>query len=169
VDDVIFQGLEPKKFMAMISMVYTLKEGSVQEPEHYLGADIWKHELSGGHISWALLSDTYVKRAVEEVEREMALVGQVLKKKVVSLLALGYCPELDASPELDEKQSSYYASLTGVLRWIIELGRIDIIVEVGLLSRFQACPCKGHLDQMFHVFAYLKKYNHVCKYFSSQI
>jgi hypothetical protein len=50
-------------------------------------------------------------------------------------------------------------SLMGVLRWIIELGRVDIIVEVGLLSRFQACPREGHLEQMFHVFAYLKKYD----------
>jgi hypothetical protein len=47
----------------------------------------------------------------------------------------------------------------GVLRWIIELGRVDIIVEVGLLSRFQASPREGHLEQLFHVFAYLKKYN----------
>jgi hypothetical protein len=69
----------------------------------------------------------------------LALVGKMLKKKVVSPLASGYCPELDALPELDEKRSSYYASLMGVLRWTIELGRIDISVEVGLLLRFQVC------------------------------
>ena len=158
VDDVIYQGLDPKKFMSMLSMVYTLKEGSVKEPENYLGADIRKHELSGGKMAWALSSDTYVKRAVEEVERELELIGQALKKKVVTPIASGYRPEFDASPELDERRSSYYASLMGVLRWIIELGRIDIIVEVGLLARFQACPREGHLEQMFHIFAYLKKY-----------
>ena len=129
----------------MLSVVYTLKDGSVKEPDHYLGADIRKYELSGGNIAWALSSDTYVKRAVEEVERELEQVGQVLKKKVVSPLASGYRPELDASPELNERRASYYASLMGVLRWIIELGRVDIIVEVGLLSRFQACPREGHL------------------------
>jgi hypothetical protein len=82
--------------MAMLSVVYTLKDGSVKEPDHYLGADIRKYELSGGNIAWALSSDTYVKRAVEEVERELEQVGQVLKKKVVSPLASGYRPELDA-------------------------------------------------------------------------
>ena len=45
------------------------------------------------------------------------------------------------------------------MHWCIELGRIDIVVEVGLLARFQACPRKGHLEQLFHVFAYLKKYH----------
>jgi Reverse transcriptase (RNA-dependent DNA polymerase) len=159
VDDVIFQGLDPKNFMSMLSTVYTLKEGSVKEPDNYLGADIRKHALSGGDMAWALSSDTYVKRAVEELERELELAGQSLKKKVLTLLASGYRPELDGSPELDERRSSYYASLMGVLRWCIELGRIDIIVEAGLLSRFQACPREGHLEQMFHVFAYLKKYD----------
>jgi hypothetical protein len=86
-------------------------------------------------------------------------VGKQLKKKVVSPLASGYRPELDASPELDENRASYFASLMGVLRWCIELGRIDIIVEVNLLARFQACPREGHLEQMFHLFAYLKRYN----------
>jgi hypothetical protein len=65
VDDVLFQGLDPKKFMAMLSTVYTLKDGSVKEPDHYLGADIRKHELSGGNVAWALSLDTYIKRAVD--------------------------------------------------------------------------------------------------------
>jgi hypothetical protein len=83
----------------------------------------------------------------------------MLKKSVTTPFASGYRPELDAMPELDEKLSSYYSSLMGVLRWCIELGRIDIVVEVNLLARFQACPRRGHLEQLFHVFAFLKKYN----------
>lgn len=60
VDDVLFHGLDPKKFMAMLSTVYTLNDRSVKEPDHYFGADIRKYELSGGNIAWALSSDTYV-------------------------------------------------------------------------------------------------------------
>jgi hypothetical protein len=33
------------------------------------------------------------------------------------------------------------------------------MVEAGLLARFQAAPREGHLDLLFHIFAYLKKYN----------
>ena len=160
VDDVVYEGLEADKFMDYLRSVYTLKDGSVKEPDYYLGADVRIHELASGEKAWALSSDTYVKRAIEEVERELSYVGKQLKKKVTSPFASNYRPELDATPELDEKRASYYASLMGVLRWCIELGRIDIIVEVGLLARFQACPREGHLDQLFHVFAYLKKYNH---------
>jgi hypothetical protein len=159
VDDCIFQGLDPKGFMDYLRTAYTLKDGSVQQPETYLGADVKIHQLADGKTAWAISSDTYVKRAVTEVERELSYVGKQLKKKVVSPLASGYRPELDSTPELDERRASYYASLMGVLRWCIELGRIDIIVEVGLLARFQANPRQGHLEQMFHVFAYLKRYN----------
>ena len=156
VDDSLVASLEPQKFMDRLSANYTLKEGSVKVPETYLGADIRLHELPNGDKAWALSSDTYVRRAIEEVERELGFVGKVLKKNVKSPFCCNYRPELDQSPELNEGQSSYYQSLMGVLRWCIELGRIDIMVEVGLLARFQAAPRAGHLAQAFHVFAYLK-------------
>ena len=33
------------------------------------------------------------------------------------------------------------------------------MVEAGLLSRFQAAPREGHLEQMFHIMAYLNNHN----------
>jgi hypothetical protein len=42
---------------------------------------------------------------------------------------------------------------------IVELGRIDIIVPVSLLSRYLVSPREGHLQQAFHIFAYLKQFN----------
>jgi len=44
-----------------------------------------------------------------------------------------------------------------VLRWCVELGRIDIITEASELSSFLMLPRKGHLDAVFHVFNYLEK------------
>jgi hypothetical protein len=64
---------------------YTLKDGTVQEPlETYLGADVRRHELADGQKAWAISSDTYVQRAVKEVERELAKNGKQLKRKVIS-------------------------------------------------------------------------------------
>jgi hypothetical protein len=42
--------------------------------------------------------------------------------------------------------------LIGILRWIIELERIDIMVAVSMLSSYCMQPRTGHLDQVFHVF-----------------
>jgi hypothetical protein len=43
------------------------------------------------------------------------------------------------------------------LHWIVELGRIDIITEVSCLASHLALPRRGHLEALFHLFAYLKK------------
>jgi hypothetical protein len=46
----------------------------------------------------------------------------------------------------------------GILRWSVELGRIDIMVEVAMLSHHLALPRTGHLEQALHVFLYMNKY-----------
>ena len=46
--------------------------------------------------------------------------------------------------------------MTGILRWTIELGRIDIYTEISLMSRYLAGPRIGHLVQVLHIFSFLK-------------
>ena len=70
----------------------------------------------------------------------------------------GYCPEIDITPELGEADTEYFHSLIGVLRWIVELGRVDINVEASMLSSHLAIPREGHTQELLHVFAYLKKH-----------
>jgi hypothetical protein len=45
----------------------------------------------------------------------------------------------------------------GGLRWAVELGRIDMCTKVLLLSHHLALPCIGHLETVYHIFAYLQK------------
>jgi hypothetical protein len=47
-------------------------------------------------------------------------------------------------------------SLIGILRWAVELGRLDIYIDVTLLSSFMAQPHIGHMEQVLHIFSYLK-------------
>ena len=50
--------------------------------------------------------------------------------------------------------------MIGVLRWIVELGRINIQHEVSLLSQYLVQPREGHLSQTCNIFRYLKgRYN----------
>ena len=53
---------------------------------------------------------------------------------------------------------SRYQQLIGILRWSCKLGRLDILLEVSLLSAFSAAPREGHLDAVYHMFAYLRKH-----------
>ena len=42
---------------------------------------------------------------------------------------------------------------------MVELGRIDIITEVSLLASHLALPRQGHLEAIFHMYAYLKTHH----------
>ena len=46
--------------------------------------------------------------------------------------------------------------MIGILRWMIELSRIDIYMEVSLMSRYLVGPRTGHLLQVLHIFSFLK-------------
>jgi hypothetical protein len=68
-----------------------------------------------------------------------------------------YCPELDLSEPLDPECSSFYQHLIGVMRWMVELGGIDIATEVSLLSSHLAYPCEGHIETALHIMSYLSQ------------
>ena len=63
-----------------------------------------------------------------------------------------YWPGLDVAPELSTELASYYQSLIGVLRWIVELSSMGICLEVSLLSSHLALPREGHFEQVLQVF-----------------
>jgi hypothetical protein len=42
---------------------------------------------------------------------------------------------------------------------MVEMGRVDICCEVSMLSSFVAMPREGHLQQLYHIFAYLKRHH----------
>jgi hypothetical protein len=73
-------------------------------------------------------------------------------------LRVGYRPEDDVSPSLNQDDTTYYRELVGVLRWAIELGQIDNSCKVAMLTSHLALPCEGHLQQVLHSFGYLKQY-----------
>ena len=60
---------------------------------------------------------------------------------------------------MDSKRQNYYQGFIGVLRWICKLGRLDIIMPLSLMPWYLAQAREGHLNQLFHIFAYLKTFN----------
>ena len=43
-----------------------------------------------------------------------------------------------------------------MLRWAVELGRVDILLVTALMSIHLALPLRGHWEQLYHIFGYLK-------------
>jgi hypothetical protein len=165
VDDILTISHAPRGILEVIAQQVTLKPGSIEEPKNYLGANISKCMIFDGNGQvpmkqvWTMSAQEYNKRTIEEVERELKFNNQFLPKKVETPLSSGYRPELDFSSELPAHQVNYFQGLIGILQWIVELGRIDIIIPVSLLSRYLVSPREGHLQQAFWIFAYLKQFN----------
>ena len=55
-------------------------------------------------------------------------------------MSYDYIPELDATEELQSDEVNYYQELIGILHWATEIGRVDILHEVSILSEYQVNP-----------------------------
>ena len=138
---------------------WVLKPESIGPPSQYLGGKLRLVTLANGVEAWAFGSHQYVQSAVKNVYDHLAKKGMKLPYSAPNPLSTDYRPEIDVTPELGEADASYYHCLIGVLRWIVELGRVDIDVEVSMMSSHLALPREGHLKELYHIFAYLKAHS----------
>ena len=139
---------------------FSMKESSIGPPNIYLGGNVRKVQLENGVSAWSFSSRKYVQAAVKNVEKYLEETGgPKLMGRANTPISTSYRPELDTSPELNPSRAAYYMSLIGILRWMVELGRVDICLEVSMMSSHMAMPREGHLEQVFHIFSYLKKYH----------
>ena len=69
---------------------------------------------------------------------------------------LKYKPEMDTSDFCTPDQHQFYQHMIGIMRWMIDIGRLYITTEVSLISCYLIQPRKGHLIQVLHMFSYLK-------------
>lgn len=161
-DDLLVLSQNPKDILNAMDQHYLLKEGSIGSPTQYLGAQVGEYRLSDdpGKKRWFMSSEKYVKEAIRNVRLWLEERNGVLKStKTTCVLPSGYRPEVDVSEYCDSERANYYQQQIGVLRWAVELGRIDIACEVSMLAAFSAAPRVGHFNSMLHVFSYLRQHD----------
>jgi hypothetical protein len=157
-DDLLVVGMDPTEVLNKIDQHFKIKKGSMGVPTKYLGADIGTYLCKNGTTAWYMGSDSYVKAALQNVEAWLTKRGDHLKTTVACVFPSGWKPELDVTDLLGDEDASYYQQQIGVLRWMVELGRIDILTEVSMLAAYSGAPRAGHMAAVLHLFAYLKKH-----------
>jgi hypothetical protein len=151
-DDALAIGANAEPILRKeIGKYFELKESSIGPPKSYLGGHLSLVELDNGVKAWAFSSSQYVKAAVQNVEE--FIVKDETKRwkpptKTETPLRTCCRPELDVTPELNPSEAAHYQSLIGILRWIVELGRVDICLEVSMMSSYLILPREGHLEQL---------------------
>lgn len=106
----------------------------------YLGGKLCEVELENGQQCLAFGSKQYVESAAQNIIDYHNERAQSLPVKASSPMSYRYCPEIDTTPGLRPADTSYCHSLISVLRWILELGRLDINIEVSMMSSYCAIP-----------------------------
>jgi hypothetical protein len=149
-----------KAIVRVLKSIYCLKDDEVGAPKTYLGAQVKQMHLPQDKtvLQWGLSPKQYIENALKNVEGKLSEIGQKLHSKKYANVPIqnGYRPELDYSPLLSPGTANFYQQLIGMLRWTVELGRIDIHLAVTLLSSYMMQPREGHLIEVLRFFSYLK-------------
>ena len=167
VDDILCISHDPNKTMKLIQAKFKIKDDKMEAPDNYLGATITRMDNVDGDQCWAMSSDQYCAALVTNVEDELMKKGLKLPSKCVTPTSNGYRPEMDCTPELKAAGVQRFQEIIGSLRWAIELGRVDILLETSLLSKHLALPREGHLEQAIHIVGYLKSHKKLRLMFDS--
>ena len=157
VDDILSISADPTDSLRGLQSTFKLKDDKIEVPEIYLGAELGRMQVDG-QWCWTMSAEKYVSASVKNVEDALAKKGLRLPSKCYTPLPVDYKPELDVSAELKSDGVQYYQELIGVLRWAVEIGRVDILLEASLMSAHLALPRVGHLEALYRMFGYLKQH-----------
>jgi hypothetical protein len=144
------------------------KNDKIEVPEHYLGAPLQIKELNGKNM-WTMTSVDYVKAAIATVEESLKGTVWKIPTNAPTPMVTSYLPELDVTEELDAQGVQKYQEMIGMLRWATEIGRVDILLEIALLSQYQASPRQGHMEQLLRIFGFMKKNPKLTIYFNPEL
>ena len=157
VDDILVIMDNPEEFLREeLGRRFTIKEKSIGPPSQYLGNKVLEVDLSNGTRCWAFGLSQYVQNAVNNVDDYLQKKGEKPLHRCKSPWPSNYRPEIDTTPELTPHDASYFQSLIGIMRWIVELGRADLVMETSALASMMALPREGHLKALLQIFAFLK-------------
>ena len=157
VDDLLIFSHDPTYFCSRLVEIYKLKEG-FNKPTTFLGSEVPSFEGRHGEICWGLSSRNYISRVIKELEERLKSRHMFLYSHV-SPMDQDYHPELDNSNPLSDNDAVWFQALVGILRWLVEIGRMDISNPVSLLSSYLACPKEGHFLAILRIFGYLKRHS----------
>ena len=157
VDDILAISMDAKGVLETLkSENIKFKNDKIEVPEMYLGAKLQLKELNG-YKMWAVGSVDYLNAAIKTVEGTIKKRRWRLPTRATTPMTKSYYPELDATPELLPDDVTLYQEIIGMMRWATEIGRVDILHEISLLSQYQASLRDGHLEELLRVIAYLKR------------
>eukprot|EP00934_Nitzschia_sp_Nitz4_P002319 Nitzschia sp. Nitz4//scaffold471_size5685//193//5616//NITZ4_009210-RA/size5685-processed-gene-0.1-mRNA-1//1//CDS//3329552692//2319//frame0 len=159
VDDCLIVSENPGQIINCLKHEFGYLLKDVGPPNRYLGATTGQRKLDNGQTAWYMSASLYLGKAIKEIEETRGNLSKMFSRQHLDTpLPPNYHPELDDSKFLDDDERQLYQSYIGIIRWAVELGRIDLAHAAGLMARFAATPREGHMVQVIRILAYTKKH-----------
>ena len=164
VDDLIHVSEDPSILMKDLQDEHNYRLKDIMEPDRYLGAKFGKYTLPDGTITYYMSAELYLEKAIPVIEERFGgkLTSMFRTSRYSTPAPSDFHPELDTTDFMDADGTNLYQSYIGILRWAVELGRIDVAHFASVMSKFSALPREGHLAALIRGFAYLKTNIHYC-------
>ena len=156
VDDVLSISKDPSKITDCLKSTFKLKDDKVDAPDIHLGAELSQIINEDGDCCWAVTADKCRQAAVNNVDHVLRKKARKLPTQCVTPLSSNYQRENDMTQELKSKGMQWYRKMIGALHWTVEIGRVDVLYEVVVMSTFTAMPIYRHLEEVLHIFCHLK-------------
>ena len=148
VDDILAISMKATEVLESLkSEKIKFKNNKIAEPEMYLGARLQKKQINGKY-AWTITSVDYIKAAIDTIRESIKGTRWKIPGIAKTPMQSSFVPELDQTPELSADDTTLYQEMIGMLRWATELGRVDILHEISILSQYQSSPREGHLEQL---------------------
>lgn len=158
VDDCLVVSEDPKSIFSRLEQEYKYRLKDVGPPKRFLGAKIGEVTLDGKR-TWYISAQDYLEKAIDAVtERFGKLESLFSSSKLQTPAPTNFHPEIDDTDFLDIDGTTLYQSYIGILRWAVELGRLDIAHFASTMAKFSIAPREGHLTAVIRCFAYLHKH-----------
>ena len=88
---------EPIKTMDGIIALFKLKGNKAEKPDMYLGTLLSELETADGTKFWTMLSEKYVKAAIENIEARLSKSDLRLPNRCDTPMSTGYHPSEDVT------------------------------------------------------------------------
>ena len=103
----------------------------------------------------------YLKNAISKIEQTWGNLSKLFTTGCGMDISVRpkYHPELDNKRLLDDNNIQLYQIYIEIIRWEIELGRVDLYMASGVMAGFSAFPRESHIVAVLKILAYFK--NHI--------
>jgi hypothetical protein len=169
IDDILVLSHNAHVIMNEIKTTFKFKNNKVVPLDYNLGAKLQKKPINGIEC-WNVTSQDYIKTAVKNIEDALKKKGNKIPTTNVNTpMNIAYSQKMYITAELNNEDTTYFQEWIGVLQWATEIGQVYVLLEVLLLSQYQASPCKEHLDHLLHIFGFLKQHPKLACYLSPEL